>query len=77
MSIIITKLYNGSGMMDICIIHFVSTNVYYEYEYVCYIAIILAFEYKVEYLIEWTIIVLVAAANVVPLINFLTFVKLP
>lgn len=64
-------------MMDICIIHFVSTNVYYEYEYVCYIAIILAFEYKVEYLIEWTIIVLVAAANVVPLINFLTFVKLP
>lgn len=60
-------------------IHFVSTNVYYdyEYEYVYYIAIILAFEYKVEYLIEWTIIVLVAAANVVQLINFVAFVKLP
>jgi len=54
----------------------VSTNVYYDYEYV-YIAIILAFEYKVEYLIEWTIIVVVAAANVVQLINFLAFVKLP
>jgi hypothetical protein len=57
----------------------VSTNVYYdyEYEYVYYIAIILAFEYKEEYLIEWTIIVLVAAANVVQLINFVAFVKLP
>jgi hypothetical protein len=49
--------------------------VYYdEYEY--YIANILAFEYKVEYLFEWTIIVLVSAANFFPLINFLAFVKL-
>lgn len=57
-----------------------STNVYYdyenEYEYVYYIAIILAFEYKEEYFIEWTIIVLVAAANVAQLIIFLVLVKL-
>lgn len=56
-------------------IHFVSTNVYYEYKYVYYIAIILAFEYKVKYLIEWAIIVLVAAAKIVQLINFLVFVS--
>lgn len=57
------------------VIYVVFTNVYYdEYEY--YIANYLAFEYKVEYLFEWTIIVLVSAANFFPLINFLAFVKL-